>query len=103
MSHLAHVASTRTLIGTFVALIALTAFTVAGGDSHLVIALAIAGVKATLVALNFMHLRYDRAFHTVVFVAALLAIILFFGLVLIDTDAYSDQVIWEPAPAAGDM
>src|SRR6185436_9309904 len=41
------------------------------------IALAIATVKGSLVALYFMHLRWDRPFNSVVFVASLFLLSLF--------------------------
>ncbi len=46
--------------------------------------MVIAVTKATLVILFFMHLRYDRLFHTVVFVSAICAASLFVGLNLMD-------------------
>jgi cytochrome c oxidase subunit 4 len=52
-------------VGVFVALIALTGLTVAAafvdlGRMNVVVAFAIAGVKATLVTLFFMHVLYAR-------------------------------------------
>ena len=55
----------RVLLTVFVVLLLLTFMTVAAtwfdfGGWALVIALGIATVKASLVALYFMHLRYDQ-------------------------------------------
>jgi cytochrome c oxidase subunit IV len=105
-NQLAHVASVKTLVGNFAALIALTVITVLatridfGGQGNLVVALLIAGMKATLVALFFMHLRYDRMFHTLAIVLGLLTMLLFFALTVIDTGAYREDMHWQsPAPA----
>lgn len=89
------------LAATLVALLALTAITVGvtrvawldfGPTVNLWIALAIATVKATLVALYFMHLRYDRPFNAVILIAALLFVMLFVGLAMMDSRAYHDAV-----------
>ncbi len=88
----------RVLTATIVTLLVLTALTVGatvidfGGAANLWIAVFIATVKATLVALYFMHLRYDRPFNAVVFVAALLFVLLFVGLTLTDTLQYRSDV-----------
>jgi len=63
--------------------------------------MAIAVLKATLVILFFMHLRYDRLFHSVVFVAAILAAALFVAFTLMDSNQYQQTNIWNPdAPPA---
>lgn len=57
----------RAYLAIFAALLVLTTLTVVvarldlGGSAGIVIALAIASVKATLVALIFMHLRWERS------------------------------------------
>ena len=55
----------------------------------------IAVVKATLVVLFFMHLKYDKVFHTVVFVCAVLAAALFVGFTLMDSGQYQHSNIWD--------
>ena len=69
---------------------------------NLAIAMVIAVTKATLVILFFMHLRYDRLFHTVVFVSAICAGSLFVGFTLMDSSQYQHTNIWQPSepPAA---
>jgi cytochrome c oxidase subunit 4 len=68
-----HVVSWRVYVTVFIALVLLTVvtFQAAGhdfGPFNTLIALAIAVVKATLVILYFMHLRYSsRLTHLVVF------------------------------------
>lgn len=100
--HLAHVASVKILVGVFVALLFLTVITVAvaqvdfGSKSlNLAVAMLIAGFKASLVILYFMHLRYDSLFHTVVIAAGLLAATLFVGFALVDRGQYEDTVEWD--------
>src|SRR6266498_5226392 len=89
---LAHVATIKTLVATGGTLLLFTLVTVIsskidfGGSSiNLAIAMVIAVTKATLVILFFMHLRYDRLFHSVVFVSAILAGSLFVGFTLLDS------------------
>ncbi len=97
---LAHIASVKVLLGTFGALMVLTVLTVLatkidlGTDMNLVVALLIATVKAALVAMFFMHLRYDKAMHTVAFLAGLLFALLFVSFTLMDSSEYQDSVIW---------
>ena len=99
---LAHVATLKTLCATGGTLLFLTIVTVLatkvdfGANINLGIAMAIAVIKATLVILFFMHLRYDRLFHSVVFVSAILAASLFVGFTLMDSNQYQQTNIWNP-------
>jgi cytochrome c oxidase subunit IV len=104
---ISHVASLKVLLGTGSTLLMLTIVTVLatrvdfGANINLAIAMAIAVLKATLVILFFMHLKYDRLFHTVVFVGAILAASLFVGFTLMDSNQYQQTNIWNPdAPPA---
>jgi cytochrome c oxidase subunit IV len=104
---LSHVASLKVLLGTGGTLLMLTLVTVGatkvdfGANINLAVAMAIAVVKATLVILFFMHLKYDRLFHTVVFIGAILAASLFVGFTLMDSNQYQQTNIWNPdAPPA---
>jgi len=104
---LSHVASLKVLLGTGGTLLMLTLVTVGatrvdfGANINLAIAMAIAVLKATLVILFFMHLKYDRLFHSVVFVGAILAASLFVGFTLMDSNQYQQTNIWNPdAPPA---
>jgi cytochrome c oxidase subunit IV len=105
---ISHVASMKVLLGTGGTLLVLTLVTVLatkvdfGPSINLGIAMAIAVVKATLVVLFFMHLKYDKIFHTVVFLSAILAAALFVGFTLMDTGQYQHTNIWDPSspPAA---
>jgi cytochrome c oxidase subunit IV len=100
----AHAVPLKELVLVLAALLALTVLTVAVtyvdlGSLNLVVALGIATLKALLVALFFMHLRRDRPFHGIVFLASILFVMLFVGLVLIDTSAYQPDLIEGYAPA----
>jgi cytochrome c oxidase subunit IV len=97
-----HVASVKVLLGTWGILMVLTVVTVLvtrvdlGANLNLLVAMAIATVKATLVCLYFMHLRYDKLFHTVIFVSAILLATLFVTFTLMDSHQYQPDIAWEP-------
>jgi cytochrome c oxidase subunit IV len=98
-----HIVPFRVLATVFATLLALTVVTVAVtrvdlGNFNLWIAMAIATVKASLVVLYFMHMRYDQPFNAVVFITALLVVALFIGIALIDTGAYQPDLIPGYAP-----
>ena len=72
-----HIASNRFYVGIFAALIFLTIATVKVsyydfGSANILIALVIATMKAGLVAAFFMHLRHDKLFNTLAFLASFL-------------------------------
>ncbi|HEX6985290.1 MAG TPA: cytochrome C oxidase subunit IV family protein, partial [Planctomycetaceae bacterium] len=103
---IAHVASKGMLIAVFVALVALTFLTVWQGTQlelgrlELVIVLAIATVKASLVVLFFMHLRYDKPLNVIVFLSSLLFVALFLGGTLTDAVYYQPDVSEKEADVA---
>ncbi len=95
-----HISPPFLLIGVFVVLIALTVLTVAVtfvdlGSANIWIALGVAVAKAALVALYFMHLRYDAPFNGLILVSAMLFLAIFIGISLMDTGDYQQNV---PAP-----
>jgi cytochrome c oxidase subunit 4 len=99
----AHVVPLRVLLAVWAALVLLTWITVAVtyvdlGNLNLWIAIAIATIKASLVALYFMHLRYDKPFYGVILVGALLFVMLFIGVAMMDTLEYEHQLIPGYAP-----
>jgi cytochrome c oxidase subunit 4 len=105
---LSHVAPVKALLATWGALMVLTVITVGatrvdlGANYNLALAMAIAVIKATLVVLFFMHLRYDRLFHSVMVIGGILAAALFVGFALMDSGQYQDAIIWDvrkPPPA----
>jgi cytochrome c oxidase subunit 4 len=92
-----HVLPARVLVGTAAALLGLTVVTVVTsrmdlGPMNVVLALAIASLKATLVAMFFMHLRYEHRFQTVIFLGALLFVVVFLGFVVFDTTQYQPDL-----------
>ena len=92
-----HVMSRGALLGTAGALLLLTAITVTSsrldlGEWNVVLALAIACTKATLVALFFMHLKYEDRFQAVVVGAAVIFAVLFVTFVVFDTTQYQPGI-----------
>ena len=98
-----HIMPLRVLVGVFVALVILTVLTVAAteidlGAGNLWIAMLIAGVKGLLVALYFMHLKYDRPLYGIVFLSAIFFVVLFIGIALMDTQTYQPELVPGYAP-----
>ncbi len=94
-SHGHHVLSLETYLAVAGALLVLTAVTVAVSFVHfgawnLVVAMAIAATKAILVALFFMHLKYDNKIYLAVFGASVLFLALFIIFTMFDTMRRSD-------------
>jgi cytochrome c oxidase subunit 4 len=101
---LAHIMPLWLLAAVWGGLLILTVITVSVtkidlGGASLWIAMAIATVKASLVALYFMHLRYDRPFNGIILISALLFVTLFVGLALTDTKENMPDMIPGYAPA----
>ena len=76
-------------VGTLIALMILTVVTVAVAQVDLApfnvaIALGVAGLKATLVLLFFMGLKWDEAFNRVILIGSLAFFILFVAILLLD-------------------
>ncbi len=85
----AHVVPLKVYLAIFCALIAGTALTVAVafqdlGPMNTVVALTIAGVKAMLVGLWFMHLKYSSRLTWVFAAAGLAWLVLMIGLTMAD-------------------
>ena len=98
-----HIVPPKVLLGVWGALMVLTVVTVAVtwvdlGKLNLLVALTIATVKAGLVALYFMRLRWDRPFNGVVFLIAIVTVFLFITVVLLDTTAYQPTLDDGQAP-----
>jgi cytochrome c oxidase subunit IV len=98
-----HVVPMPVLAGVWVALMLLTVATVAVvkvdlGSLNLWIAMGIATLKASLVVLYFMHMRYDRPFNAIVFVTALFFVMLFVSIALLDSKAYEPDLVPGYAP-----
>jgi cytochrome c oxidase subunit 4 len=68
------------------------------GPLTLWVALLIAGVKAALVALYFMHLRWDRPLNGIIMAISIGFVIMFVGGALTDTAEYQRDMIPGYAP-----
>jgi len=92
-----HILPLWLLIGTWVALMGLTIFTVTAstfelGAFDLPVAMAIATVKATLVMLIFMHLLWDKGFHSMLILSSFLFVFLFISFIWIDRKQYQPTI-----------
>ncbi len=117
MAHHEHpISSPKLLITTFIALVALTILTCVMATLQLTsvpmqyvapmifdtpqdlswldipITLAIATVKAALVAVIFMHLQHDKLISSIVLIGSVVFLVLFVGMVLMDSNEYEPQV-----------
>ncbi len=105
---LGHQVPTGLLFGVLIALLFLTGITVWTakeidlGKLNILIAMLIASAKASLVALFFMHLRWDKPFNGIVLVASVLFVSLFIAFAMMDTHAYQPDIIDRQAPAMVD-
>lgn len=95
--HHPHVLPWQLLVGVWIALMFFTGLTVYQatldlGGWDLQIAMLIATTKALLVALIFMHLRWDRPFNGLVFLSSLIFAGLFVAISMLDTGANQAQI-----------
>ena len=85
-----HIVSVKIYIAIFLALMVGTALTVVAGlqdfpgQLNVIIALTIAVIKATLVILYFMHVRYSSRLIWVIFASAIFWLGILFALTLSD-------------------
>jgi len=103
-----HAVPHKMLIITCVALLFLTAVTVWASNLdfdtlqmpglNVFIAMAIASFKVLIVALIFMHLRWDRSFTGLLFVSSLFFVALFISFTITDTKEYQPQVFQGDSP-----
>jgi cytochrome c oxidase subunit 4 len=101
--HVGHVVPPRILIATGLGLLALTVITVLAAkidfaqfdlhEMNIFVALTIAVIKASLVCLFFMHLRWDRPFNSFVLVVSLVLVGLFISFAMTDSTEYQHEVI----------
>ncbi len=86
-----HVLPIRNYLATWFALILLTALTFYVsyfnfGSMNIVVAIGIATLKASLVALIFMHLLYDNKFHAIILLGSILFVGVFMIFTMFDTN-----------------
>lgn len=79
-----HVLPLKTYFAVFGALLVLTVLTVVVSviglpqPTAIIVAMIVAVIKASLVVLWFMHLKYDDRFYSLIFIISLFFLILFF-------------------------
>ena len=88
-SHHMHVCTARIFMGVYVALVFLTVLTVVisrfdFGGFNMMMAMAVAALKASLVMTVFMHLRWDTAINNIAFLSSALFLSLLFLFTLAD-------------------
>ena len=96
-THLGHVLPLSLLLKVFIALVGLTVLTVITGQMELfgmdlAIAMVIATVKASLVCLIFMHLKWDKPFHGMIFLFSVMIVGLFLAFLTLDTGQYQADI-----------
>lgn len=90
-----HIIPVKNYLLITAALFVLTVVTVAVsfvdlGGFNVVVALAVASVKATLVALFFMHLWYDNKLYMLIFVIAIVILAVFIIIIMFDVMTRDD-------------
>lgn len=86
-----HISSAKFLWGVAISLFILTFLTVAvtwihiPGPWNVIVAIGIAVVKATIVALFFMNLYWDSKFNVLLFIMSIVFFLLLVGITLLDT------------------
>ncbi|MDG5765978.1 cytochrome C oxidase subunit IV family protein [Balneolales bacterium ANBcel1] len=86
-----HISTLPTLLSVAGALLVLTFLTVAvtwiniPEPFNVIVAIAIAIVKAAIVAMFFMNLYWDSKFNTIVFLLSILFLTIFVSITLLDT------------------
>jgi len=103
MSEKNHIIPLGVYLGIGAILLTLTAITITVsfinlGGWNVVVALIIASIKGSLVALFFMHLKYDNKLYSIVFSMGLLFLSIFIALTLFDTLRRGDIDILKAEP-----
>jgi len=103
-----HIVPIKVLVGVFLALVALTVLTVEAakvdvGSADVIVSMAIATVKASLVVFIFMHLWYDKPLNKIAFFFSIIFASFFLCMILLDSHAYDDYVngFTQDKPPAG--
>jgi len=95
---LAHTMPVWMLVAVLGALMGLTILTVSvtsfdlGSQGNLVVAMVIATIKAALVVTFFMHLLWDKKFHLILFLTAVLFVVLFLSMSITDRGEYQQNI-----------
>ena len=95
---LAHTMPVWMLVAVLGALMGLTILTVSvtsfdlGSEGNLIVAMVIATIKAALVVTFFMHLLWDKKFHLILFLTAVLFVVLFLAMSITDRGEYQKNI-----------
>ena len=95
---LAHTMPIWMLVAVLGALMFLTVLTVSvtnydlGSQGNLVVGMVIATIKAGLVITFFMHLLWDKKFHLILFLTAVLFVVLFLSMSITDRGEYQGNI-----------
>jgi cytochrome c oxidase subunit IV len=95
---LAHTMPVWMLVAVLGALMGLTILTVSvtsfdlGSEGNLIVAMVIATIKAALVVTFFMHLLWDKKFHLILFLTAVLFVVLFLAMSITDRGEYQRNI-----------
>jgi len=95
---LAHTMPVWMLVAVLGALMGLTILTVSvtsfdlGSQGNLIVAMVIATIKAALVVTFFMHLLWDKKFHLILFLTAVLFVVLFLSMSITDRGEYQKNI-----------
>jgi cytochrome c oxidase subunit 4 len=95
---LAHTMPIWMLVAVLGALMFLTVLTVSvtnydlGSEGNLVVGMVIATIKAGLVVTFFMHLFWDKKFHLILFLTAVLFVVLFLSMSITDRGEYQRNI-----------
>jgi cytochrome c oxidase subunit 4 len=99
--HVPHVLPMKVYLATWGTLLVLTVVTVGasyldlGHTGNLLVALFIATIKASVVALIFMHLLWDQKFHMIIFIFSVLFLAIFIGFTMFDTQYRGEAEMME--------
>jgi cytochrome c oxidase subunit 4 len=92
-----HVSSIPQLLGIWVILLFFTFLTVAVtwvdlGPMSVWVAVLVAAIKVTIVALFYMHLKYENQFFGQILIASIFFVSVMIGIILMDTRAYKPDI-----------
>jgi cytochrome c oxidase subunit 4 len=92
-----HIVPVKVLVGVFLALVFLTVVTVEAakydtGSVDVIVSMAIATAKASLVVFIFMHLWYDKPLNRIMFFFSICFAAFFLCMILLDSHAYDHYV-----------
>src|SRR4051812_1610504 len=79
------------LMGLTVLTVSVTSFDL-GSQGNLIVAMVIATIKAALVVTFFMHLLWDKKFHLILFLTAVLFVVLFLSMSITDRGEYQRNI-----------